>query len=56
MFKISRLQMFFKNIFANFTGVTLVFSCEIYETFNTIFFYRAPPMAAFVCLWTMKYV
>ena len=25
---------------------TVMFSCEIYEMFKNIFFYRAPPMAA----------
>ena len=48
--------MFFNKVgvvkyFTNFTGKhqetsTQVFSCEICEIFNNIFFYRTPPVAA----------
>ena len=57
MFKSSRSQMFFKmgvlKIFANFTKkhpCWSLFLIKLQALFKNIFFYRAPPVAAFVCL------
>ena len=59
-FRSSRSQTFFKigvlKNFANFTGKHLcwslllikLFSCEFFELFKSIFFYRTPPVAASV--------